>query len=277
MQFSYNSNIAQNFSSKPKRRKFGVSSLLIMVFIGVVCIAIGVFMLQSTKIDPSWVHTNGKVTSAVPVRTSNSSSMTYAPIISYTVAGQSYSVTSSTSSSIMPATGSTREVAYDPAMPANAMAVDGTTVKVLLYIFPAIGVLFVIAAPIAFVRGIRRSHDISSLQTSGIKTTGVITEFGGGNNSEYFVVVTATDASGGVRNFKSDPMAGIGGLAMADFRSHPIPVDVYVDPSNSDNYYVDISDLPNLTPERIASMVRSVLDERNGSGSNSRPSGPIVG
>ena len=49
---------------------------------------------------------------------------------------------------------------------------------------------------------------------------------------------------------------------MADFRNNPIAIDVYIDTTNPKKYYVDISDIPNLTPERIQELIKSALDRK---------------
>lgn len=74
-------------------------------------------------------------------------------------------------------------------------------------------------------------------------------------NTRYKIVVAASRSNGSVENYVSDSLSGIAGLAMADFKSHPIPIDVYIDPIDSTKYYVDISEIPNLSAERITSLI----------------------
>ena len=69
--------------------------------------------------------------------------------------------------------------------------------------------------------------------------------------------MSATDNTGVVQNYVSDSLNGVAGLAMADFQNNPILIDVYVDLINPQNYYVDISDIPNLTPQRISELIQA--------------------
>lgn len=85
-----------------------------------------------------------------------------------------------------------------------------------------------------------------------------INSSGSGSGSSYRIEVSAVDPSGAVQNYLSDHLTGIGGLAMMDFRNTPIPIDVFVDPLDHRNYYVDVADIPNLTPERIMELLKSV-------------------
>jgi hypothetical protein len=102
------------------------------------------------------------------------------------------------------------------------------------------------------------------LVQTGQKLQGVMVDLQsqGTNNNGYKIVVAADNGSGAVQNYVSDSLTGVGSLAMADFRTSPIPIDVYVDPSNPENYYVDISDIPNLTPERIQSLLQAAANAK---------------
>ena len=251
-------------TTKVKRQRFGVAAPIFMLVFGFGFAVAGVFIGKSSTIDASWQRVTGKVISSSS-SVSNGSTM-YTPVVQYTVNGQSYQVASSVSSSSYPAIGSTKQVAYDPSHPDHAKVVSSAG-KIFAYVFIAIGVLAIVFAPIAFTRSLRRSRDISSLQQTGQKLQGVITDIqapnivSGNNNSggAYKIVVSATDAAGNVRTFTSDSLSGIGGLAMADFRSSPIPMDVYVNPANPSDYYVDISEVPSLTPQRIQELISSAL------------------
>ena len=86
-------------------------------------------------------------------------------------------------------------------------------------------------------------------------------------------MVSPTYSRGKDQKYKSDSLTGIGGLAMADFRTNPIPIDVFIDPSNPAEYYVDVSDVPNLTPERIATLIKNAAAQV-GIMSNNQPIQP---
>lgn len=249
---------------KVRRQKFGVGSLIILLVFGVVFTGAGLLIIKSSRIDPSWTKVTGRIVSSSTHI--NNGSTTYAPVVQYQVGEQLYTVTGSISSSAYPAIGSQRQIAYNPAQPQNAKVVEGASSKVFLYIFPAIGIGLLLFAPIAFVRSLRRNGDITNLVQTGQKLQGVLTDiqtsFGANNASSYKVVVSATDSTGSVQTYISDSLTGIGGLAMADFRTHPIPIDVYVNPANPKDYYVDVSDVPNLTPDRIASLLQSATGQQ---------------
>jgi len=189
----------------------------------------------------------------------------YSPRVEYIVAGQTYTVTSHMSSNSRPSVGSTQRVGYNPGDPSEARVDEGVGGIAFLSVFAGLGVLGILLGPILYIRSRRRTAAINKLVQSGQKVTGVVTGIssnrnGTNQNSQAFVVeVSATDLSGTVRQFTSDSLTGLGPLAMMDFQANPIAVDVYIDPANPDNYYVDISDLPNLTPARIAELIAQKL------------------
>ena len=125
-----------------------------------------------------------------------------------------------------------------------------------------------------FVKSILRTRNIDKLVSGGHKLQGVLVDLQtqqSKNGATYQIVVAATGRSGTVQNYVSDPLSGVGGLAMADFQNNPIPIDVYVDPSNPKHYYVDISDIPNLTPERISQLVKMAADKQSQSATHTQP------
>lgn len=249
-----------NNNLKAQRQKFGVGSLLALLLLGAGFIGVTYFIITSTQVDSGWKQVNGKVTS-ISSSIDDGTTM-YTPVISYTVNGQTHRVSSSFSSSSYPTVGDKKEVAYNPARPDQAKVVEGLDTTWLFWLFPLIGVILVVIAPISYMRSRKRSINIDALMQSGRRLQGVIVDIQstrGQKNSTYTIVVAATRSDGIVQNFESDKISGIGGLALADFHSTPIPIDVYVDPTNPQNYYVDVSDIPNLTPERIAQLVQSVV------------------
>lgn len=261
MNINFNSNMT-NF--KVKRQKFGVFPLIFLLLFGAVFAGAGIFAIKGSKIDPNWTRISGQVVDSSS-RISDGST-TYTPVVQYSVNGQTYKVTSSTGSSFYPNIGDTREIAYNPSRPDQAKVVEGAGSKAFLWLFPAIGFGVLVLAPILFVRSLHRSNKINNLMQTGQKLQGILVEIqstgSSDNNNTYKIVVSATDNSGSVQNYVSDQLSGIGGLAMADFRNNPIPIDVYIDPTNSQNYYVDISDVPNLTPERIGELIKSVVNKQ---------------
>lgn len=256
MKIQLNSNMFGN-GFKAKRQKFGVGSLIFLLLFGAVFAGVSLFIINGMRIDPSWTQISGEVVDTTSKVSDGST--TYSAVVEYSVNGQEYRATSSSSSSFAPTIGEKREVAYNPAQPNQAKVVEGATAG-LLWLFPIIGVAILVIAPIAFIRSLKRSSAINNLMQTGLKLQGILTDIqstSGNNNSSYKIVVSATDNTGTVQNYVSDSVGGIGGLAMADFRTNPIPIDVYIDSANPQNYYVDIADIPNLTPERIAELVQS--------------------
>ncbi len=261
---------------KTRREKFGIGSLLVLLLIGAVITGFGVVIYNSARINPNWTKVDGKV---VSVNTDSSGSgNTYSPVVSYQANGQTYKVASSSSTSSYPQIGSTKQVAYDPAAPADAKVVSSGFISAFILVLLGIGVFLILLAPVLFVRSLRRSKDISKLKGSGQKVAGVITDIqsvsNGGNNqgSKYRIVVSATGLSGTVQNYTSDWVTGIGGLAMTDYRQNPVPIDIYINPTNPDDYYVDISEIPNITPERIMQLVKSHQAQSVPVGTSAQPS-----
>lgn len=258
MNIQLNSNMFGN-GFKAKRQKFGVGSLIFLLLFGAVFAGAGFFAINSSKVDPSWTRISGEVVDSSS-RISDGST-TYTAVVEYSVSGQEYRTTSSFSSSFAPTIGEKREIAYNPTQPNQAKVVEGAGATWWLWLFPIIGVAILIIAPVSFIRSLKRSSAINNLMQTGQKLQGILTDIqstgGSNNNNSYKIVVSATDNSGTVQNYVSDSIGGIGGLALADFRSNPIPIDVYIDSTNTQNYYVDIADIPNLTPQRITELIQS--------------------
>lgn len=98
-----------------------------------------------------------------------------------------------------------------------------------------------------------------------LEATGRHVEVRADNNQSYKIVVAATYRNDTVRHFIGDPVTGsAGALLMADFHDNPIPIDVYVDSVNPENYYVDIADIQSHTPERIGELIKLVTQGKQG-------------
>lgn len=248
---------------KVRRQKFGIGPMVFLLLFGASFVGAGVFAIQSNKIDPSWTRVTGEIVDSSS-RTSDGST-TYSPVVKYEVSGQSYRVASNMGSSSYPKIGGTREIAYDPSRPNESKVVEGTGSILWLYLFPIIGTACVVIGLYAFIRSTKRSGNINRLMQSGQKLQGILVDIQSGSSNRkggYKIVVSATDLSGTVQNFVSDQLTGIGGLAMADFRSNPIQIDVYLDPANPNNYYVDVADIPNITSERIADLIKTAVQNK---------------
>lgn len=248
-------------SLKTKRQKFGIGSLVFMMLFGAVFAGVGYVAINSMRVDPGWTRVSGKVVDRVS--STSDGSTTYAAVVGYSVNGEEYRATSGISSSFGPSVGDARDVAYNPSQPSQAKVVEGAGTAGWLWIFPVIGVGMLLAAPIAFIGSMRRSKAIERLLQTGQKLQGVVIDVrstGSTNgNSTYKIVVAATNSSGTVQNYTSDSISGVGGLAMADFNTNPVPVDVYVDTVDPSKYYVDIADIPSLTPGRITELFKTAM------------------
>lgn len=111
----------------------------------------------------------------------------------------------------------------------------------------------------SFIKSARRSSKINPVRAERLpEATGRHVEVRADNNQSYKIVVAATDRNDTVRHFIGDPVTGsAGALLMADFNDNPpIPIDVYVDSVNPENYYVDIADIQSHTPERIGEPLK---------------------
>lgn len=239
---------------KVQRNKFGVFPAIFLFVFGLVFMGAGVLGVNFLQVDESWVEITGKV---VDYTTRQGEDGTlYSPTVEYVVGGEVYKVQSSSASSFRPSVGTERTVAYDPKRPNDSTVVEGLGIQLLVWLFPLVGGLISIGAVVGFIFSVRRSRKIKFLVENGQKVTGVLVDFQKAGDKAYQIVVAATDPSGTVNNYVSDKLKGVAGLAMADFKDKPIPIDVYIDRQDPKNYYVDISDIPNLTPERIFELIQ---------------------
>lgn len=106
-------------------------------------------------------------------------------------------------------------------------------------------------SPILFVRSLRRSKIIKNLMQIGEKILGVVVRvkiIGGPKGiNHYRIIVSATDKTGIVQEYISDPTNSYADLTVIDFNRNQIPADVYVNPVDSKQYYVDVDSIPDLT------------------------------
>ena len=300
MNINLGSVITQN--TKTGRKKFGIGSLIFMILGGVIFIVVGFSAMNSSKVDPSWKQTTGEIVDVTSrLSSDNDGSRIHRAIIRYEVNGKTYKVTGHKSSSTYPKIGNTLELTYNPSQPSQYKLVSDSSQEWMKYLPFAVGALLLVTGPFLYIRSKKRNDEINRLMQSGQKLQGVMVDvqrFGGGvnrsgdsfnrssrSNESYKIVVSAADASGAVQNYVSDSLVGAGIIATADFRSTPIPIDVYVDPVNPKNYYVDVSDIPNLTPERIKDLIESVrpkqpatfTEENKSSDTSINPTPPSLG
>ncbi len=250
-----------------QRQKFGMNALVLFLVVGIIFAGVGLFGVIGTKIDRSWIKTSAEVVDFVKGRSTSKRAALDRPVFEYSVDGKSYRVASNIGSQFNPVIGDRGEVAYNPNQADQAKVVEGTSNWLFLLLFPLVGISFLIMGPVLFVRSLRRSKHISDLIRTGQKLEGILVEVQpanginvqSGNKKDrdmYKILVSATDLTGIVQNYISDPVVNVGGLTMVDFRNNPISIDVYVNPTDSQDYYVDISDLPNITSQRVSELVQ---------------------
>ncbi len=236
--------------TKLKRHVFGISTLFFLELFGLIFVGIGVGFASRRKIDPTWIRAQGEVIDIVEMPGSRRGP-SYYPLFKYVVNHQSYQFRREWSSSGYPVLGSKEEIAYNPNRPDQAKAVEGIGSWIFLLLFPSIGALMVIMAPILFIRSSKRSQIIKNLIQIGNKVPGVIAKVksvGGpkGINS-YKIIVSATDNTGVTKEYISDRVGSYADLAVIDFHKNSIPIGVYINPTNHQQYYVDIDSMPDLT------------------------------
>lgn len=242
------------FNMFKARRQSAIGIGIFLIFFGLIFAAAGAFFYMEGSYQPEgWKKISGKVVSLSESRDSDGD-ITYTPTVQYEVDNTAYTTRSSISSSSRPAIGSAVPVVYNPDVPSEA--------KVLLdsifsLIFVGVGLLIMGSGIFIFIKAVQRASSIKRLMREEYKVTGVLAGVnnGGGRSGTVTISVAAVDHSGVSRVFESDQLSGIGALAMADYQKTPIPIDVYVNPSSPEEYYVDIADIPGLTPERIKDLL----------------------
>jgi len=259
------------FGRKPKRLKSGIGTLIFLMLFGLVFAAAGLFIRSSMQIDPNWTIISGEIIDVSRNSGTRDRSDTYSPIVEYVVDGQAYIATSNFSSSSYPTIGGSKEVAYNPLSPGESKIVQGGFSKLLWLIFFLIGVLCFVLGPVLFIRSHIRGRDIKKLIGYGLKLQGVLVDVKttGGKQKSSKILVSAVDLAGQVQTYESDSLTDIANLYMADYRKNPIAIDVYLDPTDHENYYVDISDIKGITPQRINDLIK--LAQTNANPENGSP------
>lgn len=233
-----------------------------MVF-GSAFIGAGAFTYLSSRIDSSWERTQGTVVSVS--RNVGSDSVTYTPVVEYGVNGKDYTVQSNFSSSSRPAIGSSSEVAYNPNNPADAKLDQSGTGYVFFTLFPLIGLIVVVLGVFSFIKSRKRNKEIKRLLQHGTKITGVITDLQNHSSSRshgtsrgtYKLTVAATTPQGETKHYSSDTVTGAVGLSLTGFQNTPVPLDVYIDQLNPNSYYVDVSGIPDVNPQKLLQLVQN--------------------
>lgn len=260
MKFSINSLGSSGLSVlKHRRAKTGIGTALLMTFIGGMFLLIsGVIIFSAALGNRGWNTVEGTVTGTATKRNSDGNDV-YAPIVRYVVNGETYSITSNSSSSFMPANGSTRKVNYNPAKPADAKVLATAIENAFIAIFPVVGLGIILFAWISFIKSKKRDKQIKNLVAYGTKVQGVITNVvssGDSRQPAFKLVVAATDpTTGSVKEYHSDTVHGLGGMLVSQLQTSAVPIDVYIDATNPALYYVDLADIPPMTPETLQGLI----------------------
>lgn len=261
MAFTFNG-IPLGGNFKARRSSFGIGSLIFMLLFGAVFIGVSFLFIGDDLRSRNWESVSGTITH-VSQSTDSEGDTTYRPTVAYNVDGQTYTASPSYSSSQHYTTGDTQTVHYDPSNPSEGV-IRTNGMGFFIYIFPIVGVLVIIFGVFGFIRNIRRSGQINHLKSSGTKVQGVVTAVGGSNssnNNSVQITVSATGPNGQVHHYQSDSVNGFGVVGLAEYQTKPVAIDVYIDPIDPSKYYVDLDDIPEITPERIASLLKNASNQ----------------
>jgi hypothetical protein len=245
---------------KPRRNAFGLGSALIVAGIGVAFIAASYAFLRDDIQSRNWPAAQAVVT-IVNSRLDSDGDRIYRPTVEYSVGGLTHTTTSSSWSSSPTTVGEQRTVRYNPDNPKEGViAMSGS--DWLILIFPLLGVVIILASFAGFIVSSRRGHTIDRLKQSGTKLQGVVTNVQRSSQQGSVVItVTAQDHTGQVRSFHSDSVEG-NTMALLQFNQKPIAMDVYIDPSNAEHYYVDIEDVPAMDADYISSLLKMATGQQ---------------
>lgn len=147
--------------------RFGKGKLITTYVLCLIFIVIGFFAWSASKIDSSWIKTQGKIVSfeastrEVSSSSQNSTGGTnnttrtetvYKPTLEYTVDGQTYKIESSAVENNQDGLGQMRQIAYNPSNPSEAKADIGAVGILFLIVFVLGGALFAIVGTILYKR-----------------------------------------------------------------------------------------------------------------------------
>ena len=261
MAFSING-IPLGGNFKARRSKFGIGSLIFMFVFGAMFIGVSFLFIGDDIRSRDWKPVTGTITD-VSRSTDSDGDVMYRPTVAYTVDGQSYSTSPSYSSSQQYSVGSSQTVHYDPNNPSQGV-IRTNGMGFFVYIFPVIGAFAILFGVVSFIRSMRRSSLIKQLKSSGVKVQGVVTAVGSNtsSNNSTQITVSATGLDGQVHHYQSDSVSGLSIIGLADYQTKPVAIDVYLNPTNQTEYYVDLDDIPNISPERITDLLKSAVSQK---------------
>lgn len=255
------------------RSAYDFKTTIILLFIGAIFVGVGYLFVKDDFTSIGRPSIEGTVTEETVSRNSDGDIM-YTPTVSYEIDGTRYAIRQGFSTGQKSGIGSKRQVYYNPSRPSDAVLRTSGS-GYFVYIFPLVGIASMIFSIYAYIASRKRSDEIAALKQNGIKIQGIVTNLSttssGNRGSTIKVTISAIDQNGQTRDFLSDDIAG-NTFAMLDYQKNPVAMDVYIDPVNSERYYVDIDDIPTLTPEKIKDLLMSAVRPST----QSSPQEPII-
>lgn len=251
---------SRSLENTPRRFQFKFIHLIALFTLGLLLIFSTIYLNQSLHTKPGWNKTQGIITDYRLLSTSRNGRISYKPTVKYRVEGKDYYVIPSWSSNDKPEIGSTKIVAYNPSNPVEARVVG--KLGFFWYAVAGLGLALIIVSPYSYYKSRKRDSIIKSLINTGTSTKGVVTELCeevSGDNTYYSVIVSASDPTGTVRSYRSDKFTGSSDIKLIDLKQTPIVVDVILDSSDPEKYYVDISDLPTITTDRLNTIINNAV------------------
>jgi hypothetical protein len=239
---------------KARRNKFGLGTAAIVAAAGVMFTGASYLFLADDIKSREWPSAPAVVTN-VSRSTNSDGDQMYRPTVEYKVSGVTYQNTSPSSSSSAVSIGDERTIRYNPNSPSEGViAMSGTDWFIIL--FPIVGIGLILGSIVGLIKSVRRGKAIKSLKQSGMKLQGIVTNVEqSSQHGSVTITVTAQEHTGQVRMFQSDSMSG-NTFTLLQYQQQPIAMDVYVDPSDPANYYVDLDDVPELDAAQLGNLLK---------------------
>lgn len=238
-------------------KKYKNSRLLIFGSISIFCLLFAIQTFKYASIDSSWKKTEG-VISNITETISGPDGVEHDVLIKYKVDNQTYEIKSNSYSASM-RTGDIKEVYYDPNNPSDSKIKDNFN-----YLYSVFLALFSVAlfayGIFDYLKNKKRNKSVNRLKENSLKLQGIIKDLYDNSSTtyppKYSLDATAVTPSGELKLFKSDNLESLGNLRIRDFENNPTPVDILIDPSNYNNYFIDVSSIPEIKPERVHFLIQ---------------------
>lgn len=233
----------------------------LIILVGMIFFIVGMKIFYDSKIDDSWPKVSGKISSYESERNVDDD-IQYSVNISYSVKSVAYEKKHAYVSLVEPTVGKSAQIAYNPNDPSEAKVYIDKNLRYLNLLFPGFGLIIMIVTIIFYKKFKKRNTDITNLIKSGRKIQGIVigVDYAGKTNSRrlFKIKVSAVNLSGETQEYTSDRVKGADGLYAYDYKNNSINVDVYVDISNPESYYVDTSVIPQINYSVINEIGKAV-------------------